>query len=213
MQALVRSASTGPDNQIKRVRRAVTGPGWVVALVLALVAALPAGAAAASSASGPSSGVHVDPGSPAGKEYAIPLGSARGDGTNGTSKLFGAGITRSQPPAGPSSSSPSPSSSVSSTPASPATSAASTAPRKHTVDRHHHHRRRIGGAGSRAPAVPTSLPVAARTPSPQRLIGTSSGSSAGVTWMLAAAVIVLLLGGAGGVVLTRRGRGTSPSPS
>lgn len=47
-------------------------------------------------------GVHVDPGSPAAKEYAIPLSVARGQGTEAASSgkepaLFGAGIT---PPAG-----------------------------------------------------------------------------------------------------------------
>jgi hypothetical protein len=44
-----------------------------------------------------SDGVHVDPGSPAGYEYAIPLSQARnaGGGAGGASKgLFGAGIRR-----------------------------------------------------------------------------------------------------------------------
>jgi hypothetical protein len=65
-----------------------------VAIVCVIV---PQGALAAG---GPSSGVHVDPGSPAGKQYAIPITSARGE-TAGTSSgsgsanppLFGSGVT------------------------------------------------------------------------------------------------------------------------
>ena len=39
-------------------------------------------------------GVHVDPGSPAAKEYAIPLSQARQQGSTGSeAALFGAGIT------------------------------------------------------------------------------------------------------------------------
>ena len=39
-------------------------------------------------------GVHGDPGSPAGKEYAFPLGQARGIG--GNDRSFGTGITRAR---------------------------------------------------------------------------------------------------------------------
>jgi hypothetical protein len=54
-------------------------------------------------ASAQDSGVHVDPNSPAGKEYALPLDSARRDASGGASSggsggdsapLFGAGISR-----------------------------------------------------------------------------------------------------------------------
>lgn len=41
-------------------------------------------------------GVHADPGSPAAKEYSIPLSTARGQaaGSSASGKLFGAGITK-----------------------------------------------------------------------------------------------------------------------
>jgi hypothetical protein len=57
----------------------------------------------AGAASAQDSGVHVDPESPAGKEYALPLDSARRDasgGSNGTgasgqgAPLFGAGVSK-----------------------------------------------------------------------------------------------------------------------
>src|SRR4051812_19082119 len=56
---------------------------------------------AASSAAAQTPGLHVDPDSPGGKEYAIPLDQARGQGATGTpqdstgstpAKLFGEGI-------------------------------------------------------------------------------------------------------------------------
>ena len=211
MQALVRSASTDPDNQSADVSRTAAGPRKLFAAVLAIVllTALPVAANAKSS---PGGGVHIDPGSPAGKEYAIPLGSARGNGTNGTSTLFGAGITKSPPSSGSSASdnsaTPATSSTASSTSGGTSTS---TAPKRH-VQRHH--RRQRGGTGAHAPAKAIAVrQVVPAAQSPQRLIGTSAGSSDGVTWMLGVAVLVLLLGGAGSVLLTRRGRRATPSPS
>lgn len=50
------------------------------ACALAALAAAPAGPAAPGPARAASSGVHVDPGSPPGKEYAIPLQTARNQG-------------------------------------------------------------------------------------------------------------------------------------
>lgn len=51
-------------------------------------------------AGGPSSGVHTDPGSPAGKQYAIPIPSARretsgdsGGSSSSAAPLFGVGVT------------------------------------------------------------------------------------------------------------------------
>jgi hypothetical protein len=56
---------------------------------------------AASAASSPGSGVHVDPGSPAGKQYVIPLPAARRETSGGQAggsgsanpPLFGVGVT------------------------------------------------------------------------------------------------------------------------
>jgi hypothetical protein len=70
----------------------------------AAAVALAGGALAAAPASALEPGVHVDPGSPAAKEYAIPLGQARQLGgvesysSSSETKLFGAGIKR--PPGG-----------------------------------------------------------------------------------------------------------------
>src|SRR5271168_4320784 len=63
-------------------------------LAVTLVALSPT---AAQADTGLEPGVHVDPGSPAAKEYAIPLGQARQIGAEGSSDgssppLFGAGI-------------------------------------------------------------------------------------------------------------------------
>lgn len=60
-----------------------------VALALLLFAGVP-GIALASTLP---SGVHADPGSPAGKEYAIPLNQARGGGGGGTSGGRGGGTS------------------------------------------------------------------------------------------------------------------------
>ena len=65
------------------------------ALAVALFVWLSSTAAWASS---PTSGVHTDPGSPAGKQYVLPISSARGETSGGQSgssspPLFGAGVT------------------------------------------------------------------------------------------------------------------------
>lgn len=55
-----------------------------------------AGAAFARTTSSTPPGVHVDPGSPAAKEYSIPLSTARGQpsGSSSSGQLFGNGITK-----------------------------------------------------------------------------------------------------------------------
>jgi hypothetical protein len=170
-------------------------------LVLGVLLFLPHAAVAASSGLGP--GVHVDPGSPAAKEYAVPLGSARGGTPTpgaGSGQLFGAGITK----ADASSSAGgyvAPSSGSSSQPASGTS---------------HHPRRHRGATPARRrnpvrSATPGS-PAPRAAPSPQNVIGTSSNSGSGITWMLGAAVVVLLLGGVGGAALARRGRRSDPDP-
>ena len=65
----------------------------------AAAVALAGGALAAAPATALEPGVHIDPGSPAAKEYALPLGQARQLGvqsysSSSESKLFGAGIKR-----------------------------------------------------------------------------------------------------------------------
>jgi hypothetical protein len=171
--------------------------GRAISCVLVLVIFLmPASALAKTSP-----GVHVDPGSPAAKEYQVPLGAARGNGTSGTGNtqpLFGSGITKT----------PAPASTPTTATTTPAVSKVTHAKKKqkHHTNRQHKTRH--------AAAAPVTKPPTPRAPSPARAIGTSSGSSIGWTWMLGAAVIVVLLGAAGGIALARRGRGTrSPYPS
>src|ERR1700761_8477411 len=71
-----------------------------VAVLIAAVGGL--APAQALAGGGPGGGVHVDPGSPAGKQYAIPIPSARSEtsGQSGSSgsgssnpPLFGVGVT------------------------------------------------------------------------------------------------------------------------
>jgi hypothetical protein len=67
------------------------GIGWAMAALAAGFLCVSAGSALALEP-----GVHVDPGSPAAKEYALPLNQARDTGTSSTRSsegtLFGAGI-------------------------------------------------------------------------------------------------------------------------
>lgn len=77
---------------------------WRVAVVL-LATAVVAGCGCCTVAAALEPGVHVDPGSPAAKEYALPLSQARQTGQGSASRagapeaLFGAGISskRSRP--------------------------------------------------------------------------------------------------------------------
>ena len=157
-------------------------------VVLAVVAFL---AAASGAAAKPalSPGVQVDPGSPASKQYAIPLAQARAGGTSGGSgsgTLFGSGITRAAP--------------ASSTPA---------APRPRTPASR---ARRAGGptggdkgSGAVAQSGQVTAAPGARVPAPGRL----AGGGAGIAWMLGVAALVLALGGLGGAALARHSRGSS----
>jgi hypothetical protein len=69
--------------------------GWVLLVLLLFV--LSPGLALAAQPAALEPGVHVDPRSPAAKEYALPLAQARktgGGGASGGHGLFGAGIRR-----------------------------------------------------------------------------------------------------------------------
>lgn len=171
----------------------------LVALALCLLGAL---LPAAANAARLPPGVHVDPGSPAAKEYQIPLGAARGNGqatSSGSNQLFGAGITRQSGGGGPSAprTAGAAHTSANHAPAAPAGAAARRHGRPAT-------RKRGGGSNRLVIARPASAP------SPARAIGTDAGAGIGITWMLGAAVVVLVLGGLGGAMLARRGRRTSP---
>lgn len=132
-----------------------------------------------------SPGVHSDPGSPASKEYAVPLNTARGGGGGGSSSgLFGSGITSS---GGPSSG---------------ATSGAATVTH-HRIARTHptrHTRRRHAGP----PPTTSTAAQPAKAPATSRVLHPSSGS--GLAWMAGVAALVLILGGGAAALLVRRGR-------
>ncbi|MHB8689931.1 MAG: hypothetical protein ACYDHH_01670 [Solirubrobacteraceae bacterium] len=178
-----------------RIRARPTAVGLAVLLLC-----LPQTALAGSI--GLSPGVHVDPGSPTAKEYAIPLGAARGNGSPGlpsTGPLFGQGITHADTASSATGSSSAASSSSQ-------TGHASTSSHRHRVGKRSHRRprrHRLSGGTAASRHVP---------PPPQNVIGTNSNSSTGITWMLGAAVLVLLLGGIGGAALARRGRRSDPDP-
>jgi hypothetical protein len=148
----------------------------VTVLAVALSLAGPAFAAT-------SPGVHVDPGSPASKEYAIPLSNARGSGSGHSGSLFGSGITSGGGPK--------------------AGAGVSVAPTTHPATpkkpRAHHHQASVPVAKSAQPVsvTPASAPAALKVLHP--------GSGSGVAWMIGVAALVLVLGG-GAALIARRGR-------
>lgn len=155
----------------------------------------------ASAANGLEPGVHIDPGSPAGKQYQIPVAAARGEGSGGSGGLgsssgtsapaFGVGVK--------------PTISSSRT---TGTSGASDGKRATVLRRHHAQPGgrgaggRAGGAGSSA-RQPVSEPTASRG-----LASPSAASSPGGdnSWLALAGggALVLLVGGGSGFVLRRR---------
>lgn len=180
-------------------RARVRSPGVILAAVLLLAT----GSATAAAKSTLPPGVHVDPGSPVAKEYAIPLDTARGSGGgSGSGQLFGRGITRA-PTAAPAPSAP-PTVKVA---PSVVTTKSSSRPLVRRSDAH------------ARPAARRSTPVpVTRAPAsvPTRLSGSGqhlAASGTGVAWMLGVAVLVLAIGGLGGAVLARHGRGASARTS
>jgi hypothetical protein len=149
---------------------------------------LPVTPAAAASALEP--GVHIDPGSPAEKEYVLPLNQARHTGTGATggtsssAPLFGAGIA---PPGG-----------------------GGSGPGSGSSPRTHSGRPLHAGAGAkRAPAAPApaSLPsVVVHTARAQ----SSSAGSGSLLALLGGGLAILVLGAFGGTVLRHSRR---PRPS
>jgi hypothetical protein len=142
--------------------------------------------ASAQTATGLEPGVHIDPGSPAAKEYALPLAQGRRPGAEpshqGASEtLFGAGIK--SPPSG-------------GTPHSPSGSGSAGGSR---VAR--------GGDQVKAPGSRAGLPAAVlRATSAQ-----SSGGDGSLLALVGGGVAILVLGGFGGTVL-RHSRRPTPEP-
>ena len=156
-----------------------------VALALALVGA-PGVAAAAEP------GVIVDPDSPTGKEYAIPLDKARSDtgGSSKPSRQTSDGVSQQAQPFGqgvePASQDSQP-------------SQASSAPRRTTKRPVRHRRSRVRPV--RAPAPPAAAENAS-------LASASAGS--GTEWTLAIVFGVLVLGAGLGITLRRLSRRQAP---
>jgi hypothetical protein len=149
-------------------------------------------------------GVHVDPGSPAAKEYAIPLGKARGNGSGsnaGVQTLFGSGI-KAQPPSGGSGS---------------GVRSPGTARTGSRVDRTQVKsvagQRAATGSRARRGRVHNDRPIsaAASQSAADHVLGSDHGPGTGVLWMVLAGGAVLLLGGVGSVLAGRRLRGPSTS--
>jgi hypothetical protein len=144
---------------------------------------------------GSGNGVHVDPGSPAGKQYAIPIPSARSEtsGPNGAAgsanpPLFGVGVTPGGAAATGGASGTTANSSGTATGGSTRARAESAA-RRRSVS----HRKRTGSA--------------ATTPIVRSSDHTSPVSNAvgGTSWLplLGGGALVLLIGGGGGFFLRR----------
>lgn len=127
-------------------------------------------------------GVHVDPGSPAAKEYVIPLRQAQQIGAGGSSDsssppLFGAGIG----PRGPGGSSHSHA-------GAGRTSAAA------------------GSSGPGSASRPSATGIAGRESLPSSVLASSSrapGDSGSLLALLAGGIAILILGGLGGAMLRR----------
>ncbi len=152
------------------------------------LATLPASPAQANAGLPP--GVHIDPGSPAAKEYAIPLSAARqtgaGSGGGSSSSLFGAGIA----PRGP---------------GSPPNAHSGTAGRGGAT--------KISAGGSAAGL--RAEHVVARESLPSSVLASSSrvsGDGDSLLALLAGGAGILVLGGLGGTFLRRaRRRSTDPA--
>ena len=141
-------------------------------------------------------GVHVDPGSPAGKQYQIPISSARSEaaggagGTNGTAPAFGVGITSGGSGPGSGSS------------GGAAAGSAHHARSGATAGRNRHRAASAGSAGSTAAAVTG----AANSNADLTGVPSSSGEGGSGAWPVLAAggLLVLVIGGGGGLALRRR---------
>jgi hypothetical protein len=148
----------------------------------------------------PPSGVHVDPGSPAGKQYQIPITAARseasgsGSGQSANPPAFGVGVTAS-PSTAPTASTP-----ATTDPATTTASSSTTATRTHPHARRHA-RPHLGASATRpASGDPHPPPVAtARISAETDEVGSN-------TWLALAggALLVLVLGCGAGLLIRQQ---------
>ena len=146
------------------------------------VLALSCSVATAHGGTGLAPGVHPDPGSPAAKEYAIPLtqasqvGDQSSSGSSSSVPAFGAGIN---PPGSGGS------------------------PRSGLGSRDSKAHRGGTSSGAGTPNTPSAQPTL-----PSAVVQASSGSGGSILALLGGGVAVLALGGLGGAVLWRSRRST-----
>jgi hypothetical protein len=146
----------------------------------------------------PSQGVHIDPGSPAGKEYQLPVAATRaqlGRGGSGHSQgggqLFGAGINPNTSNS---------SSGGTSTPApSQGTKAASSTPRRGAPGARLEHTSEHASGASNVATVPLTAGV-------QAALRTPTATDGGSGWipLIIGGGLVLAIGGGGGFLVRRR---------
>jgi hypothetical protein len=158
------------------------GVSMVIALVVVAICSF---ATSAGAATGLEPGVHVDPGSPAAKEYALPLNQARqtGAATAGSAGAapFGAGI---HPGRGSG--------------RSPSVGGAS--PKGAVRDDARSASSSVASGSSGTSIVPTAVLRVSREQS-------SSGGDGSILALLGGGIAVLVFGGFGGVVMRRSHRG------
>jgi len=153
--------------------------------VLLAALAMSTAAAGAGAASALEPGVHVDPGSPAAKEYALPLNQARHTGSSSQSSpetsLFGAGIK-------------------------PPSSGGSTPTRKDSKGA-----QRAAGSGDSASSGEsgTGVPTLAHGALLSTHATGAGGGDGSILALIGGGVAILVLGGFGGTVLRHSRRGTA----
>jgi len=184
--------------------RTLLGAGLAFVVLL-----LPSGALADS---GPGSGVHVDPGSPSGKQYGFPVTSARGE-TSGSGKSSGrhsagkqgaganAGGGDTNPPLFGSGVSPH-TTSTQTTTTPPATTST---PTTTTVHKQRVHRRKHVAAVSHITTTPPPANAVLASPASHvvRSASTGAGSSAWIA-LVGGGLLVLVVGTGAGLALKRR---------
>lgn len=170
-----------------------------IILAVAATAAFPSAAIAKTEP-----GVHTDPGSPGGKEYAIPIDKARqlghrqGGSSHGSTPLFGQGLTPRSRGAGASGSS-APAAQAAASSGSTRPSLAGSTPRAGKPE--------TGRSGGQAVASAAGA-ARARADSPRGIIRAGAiiraGSDGPLLAILGGGALVLIAGGLGGLFLRRR---------
>jgi len=159
-------------------------------------------------ADGPSSGVHVDPGSPAGKQYGFPVSSARGEtsgkhsSAGGAGTLFGAGVS---PHKTSNHTATTPKTTSTSTTSTTSTTATTAAAHKKPASHKKSKKKRAAVVSHNTSQPPPAKPLSASLVSHVTPSGaaTNAGSSAWIA-LVGGGLLVLVLGTGAGLALKRR---------